>query len=105
MKKTNGNTVQTGSIEILGQQYKIKGVADQVYLDRLAKYVDQRIRELAGHVKNATPSKLAILTAINIAHDLFQLRAQYQVTEATIEKKTKDLIESIEEQFEDLELY
>ncbi len=105
MKKTNGDTAQSGSIEILGQQYRIKGVEDQVYLDRLAKYVDQRMRELAGHAKNATPSKLAILTAINIAHDLFQLRAQHQVTEATIEKKTKDLIESIEEQFEDLELY
>ena len=105
MKKTIGDTAQSGSIEILGQQYRIKGVEDQAYLDRLAKYVDQRMRELAGHAKNAAPSKLAILTAINIAHDLFQLRAQHQVTEATIEKKTKDLIESIEEQFEDLQLH
>jgi cell division protein ZapA len=105
MKKTNGNVSEGGSIEILGQQYRIKGEVDQVYLDRLAKYVDQRMRELAGHAKNATPTKLAVLTAVNIAHDLFQLRAQHQATEATIEKKTKDLIESIEEQFEDLELY
>ena len=104
MKKTNGNDSEGGSIEILGQQYRIKGLVNQVYLDRLAKYVDQRIRELADHAKNASPAKLAILTAINITHDLFQLRAQHHATETTIEKKTKDLLESIEEQFEDLKL-
>jgi cell division protein ZapA len=105
MKKTSVDTTQSGSVEILGQQYRIKGVEDQAYLDRLAKYVDQRMRELAAHAKNAAPSKLAVLTAINITHDLFQLRSQHQLTEATIEKKTKDLIESIEEQFDDLELH
>ena len=105
MKKTSSDPAHTGSIEILGQQYRIKGMEDQAYLDRLSKYVDQRMRELAGHAKNAAPGKLAILTAVNIAHELFQLRAQHQVAETTIDKKTKDLIESIEEQFEDLELY
>jgi cell division protein ZapA len=62
------------------------------------------MREVADHAKNATPAKLAILTAVNITHDLFQLRAQHQATETTIEKKTRDLLESIDEQFEDLDL-
>ena len=104
MKKTIGDASKSGSIEILGHHYRIKGDVDPVYMDRLARYVDQRMRELAVHAKNATPSKLAVLAAINIAHDLFQLQTQHQGVEATIEKKTKDLIESIEEQFEDLEL-
>jgi len=104
MKKVSGNVSEGGSIEILGQQYRIKGQVNQVYLDRLAKYVDQRMRELAEHAKNATPAMLAILTAVNVTHDLFELRAQHQATESTIEKKTRDLIESIDEQFEDLEL-
>ena len=35
MKKVSGNVSEGGSIEILGQQYRIKGQVNQVYLDRL----------------------------------------------------------------------
>jgi len=36
---------------------------------------------------------------------LFELRHDKQAKESIIEKKTKDLIENIEEQFGDLKLY
>lgn len=48
--------------------------------------------------------KLAILAAINIAHELFQLRSRQKERDAIIGGKTRDIIESIEEQFEEFKL-
>ena len=92
-------------VEIFGQSYTISGEADDPYVAKLARYVDGKMRELAKTTKNLPTTKLALLAAVNIAHELFQLRQDKQAKEALIEKKTKDLIESIEEQFSDLKLY
>lgn len=63
---------KTIDVEIYGQRYSIRGEADDAYIRRLASYVDQHMRQLAEGMKTATPSKLAVLTAINLAHQLFE---------------------------------
>jgi cell division protein ZapA len=92
-------------IEIYGQSYTITGEADEQYVAKLARYVDGKMRELAKTTKNLPATKLALLAAVNITHELFELRQDKQVKESMIEKKTKDLIENIEEEFGDLKLY
>jgi cell division protein ZapA len=85
-------------IEIYGQRYALKGDADDAYLKRLAAYVDEQMRTLARGMKTATPTKLAVLTAINIAHQLFQAEQTRQDGDADIERRALTLVESIEEQ-------
>lgn len=92
-------------IEIYGQSYTITGEADEQYVAKLARYVDGKMRELAKTTNNLPATKLALLAAVNITHELFELRQDKQVKESMIEKKTKDLIENIEEEFGDLKLY
>ncbi|HTN43170.1 MAG TPA: cell division protein ZapA [Nitrospiria bacterium] len=92
-------------VEIYGQRYTIAGEADEQYVGKLARYVDGKMNELAKSGKNFPAAKLALLAAVNITHELFQLRQDKQVKESLIEKKAKDLIENIEEQFSDLKLY
>lgn len=92
-------------VEIYGQHYTIAGEADEQYVTKLARYVDGKMRELAKSGKNLPTTKLALLAAVNITHELFELRQNKQTKEGLIEKKTKDLIENIEEQFSDLKLY
>jgi cell division protein ZapA len=92
-------------IEIYGQSYTIAGEADEQYVAKLARYVDGKMHELAKNTKNLPMTKLALLAAVNITHELFELRQDKQVKEGMIEKKTKDLIENIEEEFGDLKLY
>jgi len=92
-------------VEIYGQSYTIAGDADEQYVNKLARYVDTKIRDLAKNAKNLPTTKLALLAAINITHELFELRLDKQAKESIIEKKAKDLIENIEEQFGDLKLY
>jgi cell division protein ZapA len=85
-------------IEIYGQRYALKGDADDAYLKRIAAYVDDQMRTLARGMKTATPTKLAVLTAINIAHQLFQAEQTRQEGDADIERRALTLVESIEEQ-------
>ena len=92
-------------VEIYGQRYTIAGEADEQYVGKLARYVDGKMNELAKTGKNFPATKLALLAAVNITHELFQLRQDKLVKESMIEKKAKDLIENIEEQFSDLKLY
>ena len=62
------------NIQILGQAYTIKTSADEKYIRKLENYVEGQIEELKGSGFDSKTQhlKIAILTCINIADDLFQ---------------------------------
>ena len=68
------------------------------HVRRLASFVDGQMRHLAEGMNTTTPSKLAVLTALNLAHQLFELERKRAQGEADIERRMKSLMESIEEQ-------
>lgn len=98
---------QTVTVEIYGERYVLKGDADPEHVKRLAAVVDRKIREAAGQRPGTPLGKLAILAAINLAHDyatLLEDASKKDTVIAQASKRTKDLIDSIEEQFDDLDL-
>jgi cell division protein ZapA len=102
-----GDSHKSIQIEIYGQQYTIKGQAPERYVRELAGYLDQKMREVATASKVNTLAKIAILTALNIADELFQQRQaleQRNVVLKKAERRVSDLIDSLEGQFEDLKL-
>ena len=89
---------KTTEVEIYGQRYAIRGDADEAYIRRLAGYVDGQMRHLAEGLNTTTPSKLAVLTALNLAHQLFEAEKKRVQGEADIERRMVTLMESLEEQ-------
>jgi cell division protein ZapA len=89
---------KTIEVEICGQRYAIKGEADEAYVKRLAAHVDEQMRTLAQGMKTATMSKLAVLAAINITHQLFLAERVREQGEADMDRRALSLMESIEEQ-------
>lgn len=89
---------KTIDVEIYGQRYSIRGDADEAYVHRLAHFVDHHMKQLAEGMKTATPSKLAVLTAINLAHQLFESEKKRAQGEADVERRMVTLMESIDEQ-------
>jgi cell division protein ZapA len=85
-------------VEIYGQQYSICGEAEEAYIRRLAHFVDDHMKHLAEGMKTATPSKLAVLTAINLAHQFFESEKKRTQGEADVDRRMVTLMESIEEQ-------
>jgi cell division protein ZapA len=93
---------QLVEVEIYGQKYKLKADNDESYIREIASYVDKKMRHIGKRASTGQLSKLAILTAINITHEYLQSKKESRQRELSIERKTKDLIDSIEEEFEDM---
>jgi cell division protein ZapA len=89
---------KTTDVEIYGQRYAIRGDADDAYIRKLAGFVDGQMRQLAEGLNTTTPSKLAVLTALNLAHQLFEAEKNRVQGEADVERRMTSLMESIEEQ-------
>ena len=62
------------SVEIHGQRYPIRSTLDQAYVARLASYVDEKMRMAADQTPTGDSLRLAVLTALNIADELFRCR-------------------------------
>ncbi len=62
------------NIQVLGQTYIIKTSADEKYIKKLEKYVERQIESLkdSGFDSKTQHLKIAVLTCINIADELFQ---------------------------------
>ncbi len=89
-------------VNIYGREYSIKGDASDEYIRELANFVDAKMREVAGNSSATDIAKTAILAAVNIAHDLHRLKKEQKERDIAIYKKTEDIIDTIEEQFEDI---
>jgi cell division protein ZapA len=62
-------------VDIFGSTYTIKkGDEDSDYIQRVARYVDQKMREINDRLPVASVSKVAVLTSLNLADELFKER-------------------------------
>jgi cell division protein ZapA len=61
-------------VEISGQRYPIRTELDPAYVVRLAAYVDEKMRAAAESSPSGDSFRLAVITALNIADELFRCR-------------------------------
>jgi cell division protein ZapA len=61
-------------IEVHGQRYPIKTTLDPAYVQELAAYVDRKMRLASDASPSSDMLGLAVLTALNLADELFRAR-------------------------------
>lgn len=61
-------------VEILGQEYRVKGDSDVERIEMIGRYVDQKMRQLTKGSSLGSSTKVAILAALNIADELYEER-------------------------------
>lgn len=64
--------MNTVTVIINGVEYNLRGKEDEKYLLDVAAYVDTKIREISVSNKKLSTSSAAVLTAVNIADELFK---------------------------------
>lgn len=84
------------AVQIFGREYKIKGHADKDYIERMAKYVDGKMKALATNSSLPSQDRIAILAALNIADELFQERTKSEETLSSVEEKADQMISLID---------
>ena len=62
----------------------------------LARYVDGKMREITKQTSTISSAKVAILTALNLADEIFQLRKEQTKLDNDLVKRSKNLIEIID---------
>jgi cell division protein ZapA len=60
-------------VEIYGEQYPLKGNADEATMRALAERLDQRMREVARRRPRLSATQVAVLTALNLLSELADL--------------------------------
>ncbi len=61
-------------VQILGQTYAIRGDLDERYVQKLAKYVDEKMRAISDATAIVDTQKVAVLAALAIADELHSIQ-------------------------------
>ncbi len=75
------------NVRIYGEEYTMKGSASPEYMKRLAQYVDEKMGQVSKANSRLGVNKIAVLTAINMADELFRVRQELHKLETLLEKK------------------
>ena len=65
-------------VQIFGSEYRIASDADPEHIREVARYIDQKMREVANALSLRSISTIAVLTAVNLADELFKSREEGQ---------------------------
>jgi cell division protein ZapA len=86
------------TVEIFGQRLGLRADGDEARIQEIARFVDNRMREVADRSSSVDTVKIAVLTALNIADELFQERETDQDSrQKRLEKQAERLVTKIEE--------
>ena len=88
-------------VEIFGTSYLLRGESDIEYMQELASYVDRKMREIQQETGIISPTKIAILAALNIADELCKTNPGKRESigaDTTLAKRAIELIDKIEKE-------
>ncbi len=84
-------------VTIFGQTYTIKGDTEPEYILELADYVNGKMEEVSAGIVSSNSTHVAILVALNIADEYFQLKKLKSGSENIMEEKARNLISLLDE--------
>ncbi|MEA2077242.1 MAG: cell division protein ZapA [Candidatus Marinimicrobia bacterium] len=84
-------------VTIYGQEFPLKG-KDPEFIHKVADFVNEKMMEVGANMPGSTTiEKVAIIAALNIAGELFQLKLDNQSIEEYIQSHSESLIEYIDD--------
>lgn len=78
-------------VEINGQRFPIRTTLEGRYVQELAAYVDRKIRLAAEASPSSDTVGLAILTALNVADEVFRARTAQHLTDGSLSQRAEAL--------------
>jgi cell division protein ZapA len=87
---------QSIRVEIYNQTYSIRSDGDNEYIMRLAEYVDGKMREISSGTLTVDSLKVAILAALHIADEYYQLRNSQAQSDAQLAARSAECAEMLD---------
>jgi len=84
-------------VQIYGERYIIRSELNTEAMQYIARYVDKKMQQVQESTPLISTSRIAVMAALNIAEELFQLQLQKAHLEHVVEQKSSQLIELLDE--------
>ena len=84
-------------VEIMGSEYVLRSEAGEERVRQVAALLNQRLNEVLTNTNTSSSLATTVLAALNITHELLQLKDEQQSLLQEIEAKTERLLKKIEE--------
>ena len=95
-QKEDQPTEQTIRVEIYNQTYSIRSDGDNEYIYDLAEYVDRKMREISSGTLTVDSLKVAILAALHIADEYYQLKHSQAQSDAQLASRSSECSEMLD---------
>jgi cell division protein ZapA len=77
-------------VMIYDQEYHMKGELDAEYIEKLAQFLDTKMRWIAGRTRTVDSLRVAVLAGLNIADEYHQLKTKYESTTKEVDQKVSE---------------
>ncbi len=91
----------SAKVTIFGNDYHIQAEEDPEYIEMIARYVDDKMRELQGKSTVSSTTKIAILVAMNIADDLHRAKGEHGTEQHLVDQRAEELAVLLEDAVDD----
>lgn len=82
-------------IKIQDREYVVRGSDEREQILRVAAYVDRKLKEISDSKKGLSVDKTAILAALDIAGDYFQLIKEKEDLLAEVNSRSQRLMQGL----------
>jgi len=83
------------TVQIAGVKYALKTDEDDRWVKSVAAFVDGRIRDTQKHTRTPDTQSVAVLTALQIAEELFNERRESGELRKKIRDKSQSLLDAL----------
>lgn len=73
-------------VMIYGEEFKLKGSMNPSYMQKVAEFVDTKMKELSRTNPRLNHQKVAVLTCLNLTDELFKLQEDFKELEKMIDE-------------------
>lgn len=84
-------------VVIYDLEYNMKGEVDPEYIRKLAKYLDTKMRSIAGRSRTVDSLRVAILAGLNIADEYHQLKTKQGAANEEVEERIGECSRMLDE--------
>jgi cell division protein ZapA len=92
---------QSIRVVIYDQEYFMRGDLNEEYIQKLARYLDTKMRSIAERTRTVDTVRVAILAALNVVDEYHQLKARHEEATEHMEQKVGEYSSALDQILKD----
>jgi cell division protein ZapA len=92
---------QSIRVVIYDQEYFMRGDLNEEYIQKLAQYLDTKMRSIAERTRTVDTLRVAMLAALNVADEYHQLKARHEEVTRHMDQKVGEYTNALDEILKD----